>query len=178
MIYILLIGGVLFVSGVFCAWVIFKAFGYIYSYFFWGAINVPTTDEKVEQIIKILDLKGKNKAVDLGSGDGRLIIALAKSGVEAHGYEINPFLVSLARKNIQKINLESRAFIYLKNFWLEDLSQFDVIVLFGMSHMMGKMKKKLKKELKPGAIIVSNYFTFPDWQPDRSKNDVYLYIKK
>ena len=104
MIYILLIGGVLFVSGVFCAWVIFKAFGYIYSYFFWGAINVPTTDEKVEQIIKILDLKGKNKAVDLGSGDGRLIIALAKSGVEAHGYEINPFLVSLARKNIQKIN--------------------------------------------------------------------------
>ena len=111
MIYILLIGGVLFVSGVFCAWVIFKAFGYIYSYFFWGAINVPTTDEKVEQIIKILDLKGKNKAVDLGSGDGRLIIALAKSGVEAHGYEINPLLVSLARKNIQKINLESRAYI-------------------------------------------------------------------
>ena len=88
---------------------LFKIIGYGYSYFFWGAINVPTTEKRVWQMIGFLDLNKAGKAVDLGAGDGRLIIALAKAGIEAHGYEINPFLVSLARKNIKEAGLEDKA---------------------------------------------------------------------
>ena len=154
-----------------------KIIGYIYSYFFGGAIYVPTTEEKVKQMIDILDLKSAKKAVDLGAGDGRLVIALAKAGIEAHGYEINPFLVSLARKNIRKAGLENKAFMHLKNLWQENLEEFDVVALYGMKHMMRKLEKKLDKELKTGAMVVSNHFIFPKWAYSKKEDNIYLYIK-
>jgi len=157
---------------------LFKIIGYAYTYFFWGAINVPTTEKRVVQMISFLDLNPSGKAVDLGAGDGRLIIALARAGVEAHGYEINPFLVSLARKNIREAGLENKAFMHLKNLWQKDLGEFDIVVLYGMKHMMGKLEKKFEKELKPGAKIVSNYFVLPTWKPERAEDSIYLYIKK
>jgi len=157
---------------------LFKILGYIYTYLFWGAINVPSTEEKVKQIINIVDLSGKKKAIDLGSGDGRIVIALAKAGIEAHGYEINPFLVARAKKNIKKAGLKNKAHVYLKNFWQENLGEFDVVVVFGMKHVMAKLEKKLEKELKPGAVVVLNYFTFSKWKPEKMEDDIYLYIKK
>jgi len=157
---------------------LFKMIGYIYSYFFWGAINVPTTEKRVEQMIGFLDFNPVKKAVDLGAGDGRLVIALAKAGFEAHGYEINPFLISLARKNIREAGLENKAFVHFKNLWKADLGEFDAVVLYGMKHMMKKLEKKLEKELKPGVKIVSNYFTFPIWKPEKMEDNIYLYIKK
>ena len=174
-IYLLLTLFVLAVA--FIAIFLFKIIEYCYSYFFWGAIYVSTTEEKVKQMISILDLKGKQKAVDLGSGDGRLVIALAKAGIVAYGYEINPFLVSIANKNIKNAGVEGKAFVYHKNLWKENLGEFDVVVIYPMAHMMKKLEKKLEKELKPGAQVVSNYFTFPKWQHAKKENNVYLYIK-
>ena len=179
MLYVLLLIEVVFICAIAVFFIIlFKIFGYIYTYLFWGAINVPTTKEKVKQIINLLNPEGKKKAVDLGSGNGRLSIALAKAGFVTYGYEINPFLVKLSRKNIKEAGLDGKVFIRLKNFWNKDLSEFDVVVLFGMKHMMKKMEKKLQKELRPGAVVVLNYFTFPKWKPDKSKDGIYLYIKK
>jgi len=155
-----------------------KIWGYAYPYFFWGAIDVPTTEKRVEQMVGFLDLKSAKKAVDLGAGDGRLIIALADAGVEAHGYEINPFLVLKARKNIREAGLEKKAFMHLKNLWRADLAEFDVVVLYGMRHMMRKLEKKFEKELKPGVKIVSNYFTLPTWKPERVEDNICLYIKQ
>ena len=157
---------------------IFKIVGLAYSYFFWGAINVPTTEKRVSQMINLLDLSLAKKAVDLGAGDGRLIIALAEKGIEAHGFEINPFLVSEAQKKIKEAGLEERAFMHFKNLWNENLEEFDVVVVYGMWHMMKKLEKKLDKELKPGAIVVSNYFTFPKWPHVKEEDKIYLYIKK
>ena len=155
-----------------------KIWGSAYSYFFWGAINIPTTEKRVEQMIGFLNLDSIKKAADLGSGDGRLVIALARAGVEAHGYEINPFLVLLARKNIKKAGLENKAFVYFKNFWLEDLGKFDAVIVYGMKHMMKKMEKKFEKELRPGTQIVSNYFALPTWHLDKENERIYLYVKK
>ena len=156
---------------------LYKIIFYIYSYFFWGAIYVSTSDEKVEKMIGFLDLKKIKKAADLGAGDGRFVIALAKEGIEAHGYEINPFLVLLARKNIKKAGLENKAFMHLKNLWQTDTRDFDVVFLYAMKHMMKKLEKKLNKELKPGASIVSNYFVFPNWKPEKSEESITLYVK-
>lgn len=149
-----------------------------YPYFFWGAIYVPSLDEKVNRMIKFLEIKPGQKIADLGAGDGKLVIAAAKAGAEAYGYEINPFLVSLAKKNIKKAGLENKAFVYCKNLWSLDLRDFDAVVVYGMTHMMKKLEKKLEKELKPGARVVSNYFTLPAWKPDKIEDKVYLYIKK
>jgi ribosomal protein L11 methylase PrmA len=154
-----------------------KIFKYVYPYLFWGAIYVPTTRERVEKMVEFLETKPGQLAVDLGAGDGRLVIALANAGAVAQGYEINPFLVSLATENIKKAGLEGKAFVYYKNLWRQDLKNFDAVVVFPMSHMMRKLENKFEKELKPGARIVSNYFALPTWQPEKQEENIYLYIK-
>ena len=116
--------------------------------------------------------------VDLGAGEGRLMIALAKAGATVHGYEINPFLVAKAKENIKKVGLENEVFIFCKNLWKQDLKEFDAVAIYPMGHMMKKLEKKFENELKPGTKVVSNYFTFPNWKPARAENNVYLYIKK
>src|SRR3990167_6554218 len=97
---ILIISSILFVflSAVF----ILRFFEAFLPFIFWGAIYVPTGRTKIKKIIELANIKPGDRAVDLGSGDGRLVIALAKSGGESHGYEINPWLVRLARKNIRQ----------------------------------------------------------------------------
>jgi ribosomal protein L11 methylase PrmA len=150
----------------------------LYTYFFWGAIYVPTSEEKVEKMVKFLKIKPGQTVVDLGSGDGRLLIALAKAGANAYGYEINPLLVTSARKNIKKAGLGDKAFVYCKSLWRQDLKDFDAVVVYPMAHMMRKLEKKFERELKSGVKIVSNYFTLPTWKPDKVEDNVYLYIKK
>lgn len=156
---------------------LFKAIGFAYSYFFTGAVNVPSTEEKIKQMMSFVDFKPGIKAVDLGAGDGRLIIALAEKGIEAHGYEINPFLVSAANKKIKEAGLDHKAFMHSGNLWKVNLKDFDLVMLYGMSHMMAKLEEKFDRELKSGAIVISNHFILPTWKPSRVEDGIYLYIK-
>jgi len=142
---------------------------------FWGAIYVPTKKEKIEKIIRLAEIKPEEKAVDLGSGDGNLVIALAGAGAEAHGYEVSPVLVCKSRKNIQKAGLEGKAFIHWGNFWRADLSEFDIVIVYGMKHVMKRLEEKLRKELRQDARIVSNNFKFPNWPQAREEDGICLY---
>ncbi len=144
---------------------------------FLGAFFASSKKEIVEKIVLISDVKPGEKAIDLGSGDGRLVIALAKAGAEAHGYEVNPILVWLSKKNIKKAGLEGKAFVHLKNFWIVDFSQFDVVMVYGISYIMKRLETKLKRELRPGSRVVSNYFVFPNWQHSKKEDNVYLYVR-
>lgn len=175
MFIILIILSILFVF--LLAVFILRFFEAFLPFIFWGAIYVPTSWPKIKKIIELADIKPGDKAVDLGSGDGRLVIALAKSGAESYGYEINPLLVRLARKNIRKEKVADKAVIHLESFWGKDLSHFNVITVYGMKHVMWRLEKKLKKELKPGARVVSNGFEFPSWPPSKTEEGIYLYIK-
>ncbi|MBI5152062.1 class I SAM-dependent methyltransferase, partial [Candidatus Peregrinibacteria bacterium] len=118
------------------------------------------------------------KVVDLGSGDGRVVIAFARKGIEAHGYEINPILVWLSRKNIKKAGLKKKAFIHTKNFWTNNFSKFDIVVIYGISHIMRMLERKLQKELKPGSRVICCIFPFRKWQCAKKDEGVYLYVKK
>jgi len=152
-------------------------FAFIPVIFFWGAVYLPTKKEAMEEMIALANIKPGEKAVDLGAGDGRVVVCLAKAGLEAHGYEINPVLVLLAKINIRKAGLRGKAFIHFKNFWQEDLSRFDVVAVFGIGHIMDKLEKKLDKELRKGARVVSNSFSFPNWKPSKKEKGVFLYEK-
>lgn len=156
---------------------VYFMFFYIIPTLLGGAFFAKSKQEIIDKMVLFSNVKPSEKAVDLGSGDGRLLIALAKRGAEAHGYEINPFLVRLSRKNIKKEGLADRAFVHFKNFWSIDFSQFNVVTVYGISFIMKNLELKLKKELKPGSRVVSNHFVFPDWQYKRSENNVYLYEK-
>ena len=122
------------------------------------------------------NIEGKRVA-DIGSGDGRIIIAFAKMRAIADGFEINPVLVKLSQNKIKKFKLENSARIFKENFWKKDFGEYDVVTVFGVKNIMKKLEEKLQKELKPGAIVVSNYFTFPNWKPERIEKGITVYMK-
>jgi hypothetical protein len=140
-----------------------------------GAVYVPSADERIQTMIDLLKLKKGQIMTDLGSGDGRVLIAFAQKGIEAHGYELNPILVRRAKENIRQAGLEKKAFVHWQSFWDVDFSQFDAVTVYGIPYIMKELEKKLWGNLKKGAKIASNAFTFPNWKPKQNKNDVYLY---
>lgn len=140
-----------------------------------GAPFVPIDTAVLKKMVALLRVQPGEKAADLGSGDGRVVIELAKAGAKAQGYEINLFLVLASRRNIRKAKVSGEASIYWRNFWRQDLSSFQVITLFGMPHMMKRLQEKLTKELKPGARVVSHQFMFPDWPVSQQEPQLYLY---
>lgn len=140
-----------------------------------GPFYVPTRRKYVPRIIAMLELKGGERIVDLGSGDGRLLVALAEAGAEAHGFEHNPLLVMRSKKTIKTRGLEDRAFVYMSNFWNADISGYDGVVVYGIPYIMQRLEEKLQKELRPGARVVSYSFPFPNWEPAAKEKAVYLY---
>lgn len=143
---------------------------------FIGAPFVPANRLTVKKMVGIAgSLKGK-KVVDLGSGEGRVVVAAALSGAfEAHGYEINPVLVLVSWWNIYRAGVRGKAFVHWGSYWGKDLASFNVVFVYGICHIMNRLEKKLDEELKPGTIIVSNSFTFPNWKYQKTDNNVYLY---
>jgi protein-L-isoaspartate O-methyltransferase len=137
---------------------------------------VPARPAKVGLMTKLAGIKAGERAVDLGSGDGRIVIAFARAGAQAHGFEINPALVILSRLNILRAGLKGRAFIHWKSFRGQDFSAFSVVAVYGLPHIMKNLEAKLRKELKPGARVVSLAFPFPSWRHFKKEESVYLYI--
>lgn len=142
-----------------------------------GAPYAPIGKEKTDVMLSLLDIKTGDKAVDIGAGDGRIVIALAQKGIEAHGYEINPLLVLLAKYNIRKHHLKGKAFVHWADFWKIDFSVFTTITIYLCPHIMARLEKKLQMEIKKGTRIAVNYYSFPDWKPAKQKDRIFLYTK-
>lgn len=121
----------------------------------------------VERIMKLAGpLEGKT-FYDLGSGDGRLVISAAMRGAKAYGVEIDTLRVWYSRLWLKFLRLSHQAKIIQKDFFYVDLTNADVITLFLLQSTNQFLKKKLLKELKPGAKIISYGFTFENWQPTK-----------
>jgi SAM-dependent methyltransferase len=158
--------------------IVLAAFALVFLVFFplgRGAVYVPSSPEKALLLAELSGAAGGQRAADLGSGDGRVVIALARRGAEAHGFEVNPILVLLARRNIRRAALQERAFIHWKSFWRADLSGFDVITLFQGSFVMRRLEAKVRRELAPGARVVSDYWGFPTLAAEKTAGTVSCY---
>ncbi len=153
----------------FLSFILFPIFG--------GAPFLPTHRARIRRALKLARIRPDQKIADLGAGDGRILIACAKKGAKTYGFEINPFLVWKAKLNVKKAGLGDLAVCQWKSFWNQDLSSFDVVFIYGITHIMKKLEKKLQKELKPGAKVVSFIFSFPNWQPETKENGIYVYGK-
>lgn len=142
-----------------------------------GAFYAPSRQHKIQQMLMLAgSLKGK-RAVDLGSGDGRVMVALAKAGAKVTGYEINPLLVFISRCLLRLRGVHHQAHVTRQDFWTASLRNVDVVVIFGIGWIMKDLEQKLCAELKPGAVVISNVFAFPTWTPTRHARGVYLYEK-
>lgn len=143
-----------------------------------GPVYVPSSDDRLQTMLELAKIKTQDKIIDIGSGDGKIVFALAEQGHNATGVDINWWLVWRARARARHKKLTSKTTFIRGNFWNVDFSKYDVLFLYGTTYIMKKLEKKLQAELKPGARVVSNYFKFPNWKPAQEKNQVRLYIKK
>jgi protein-L-isoaspartate O-methyltransferase len=144
---------------------------------YYGAPFEPTDRDALNRMIRLSRVRKGDKVADLGSGDGRVVTEFAKIPrvKEAHGFEINPFLVVVSKMRIKKLGLEKKAFIHWKNMWGQNYREFDVISVFQISYIMERLGKKLKREMKKGSRIVSNVWKFPNLKLKKSENNVHLY---
>lgn len=140
-----------------------------------GAIYDPSTHAKAELIAEFASITAGERAADLGSGDGRVLIALAKRGAEAHGYEINPILVLRSRFNIRNSGVSNRAFVHWKSFWRADLSQYQLVTTYQVGFIMGRLESKVMREMDTGTRVVSHHWRFPHLIPEKIMQDLYLY---
>ena len=138
---------------------------------------IPSHQTSVHAVVFLANVRLGEKTVDLGAGDGRVVIAFAQKGAEAHGFEINPFLVLKARRAIRRAGMNGKAFIHWGNFFYHDLSSYDVITIFISPMVMKLLEKKLKRELKKDGKIISLRFPFPHWSCTDQKGEQYLYTK-
>lgn len=135
---------------------------------------VPVPRAAINTMLKLADLKPTDALIDLGSGDGRIVFAAAKSKAGCIGVEINPLLYWYSR--IKKFvlgmnNVEFRR----EDLWKSDVSAATVITIYFIPSRMDKLQEKLQKELRPGARVVSYKFKFEDWGMEDWDGDVYLY---
>ncbi len=128
-------------------------------------IWVPTPDELVVKMLEIAEVKSNDIVVDLGSGDGRTVIAAAKLGAQAIGIEFNPDMVNLSKQNAREAGVEALTKFICTDLFEYDLSKATVITMFLLPQINLKLRPILLG-LKPGTRIVSNTFTMDNWEPD------------
>lgn len=139
---------------------------------FVGAPFVPTFSKDLKKIFDDIKLPKNSLIVDLGSGDGRLLVIAAKKGFRAIGYEINPILFIITKIRLLKYN---NANVYLKNFWYADISKADLVFSFLATRYMPKLENKLLKELKAGSYFVSYAFELPNIKLIKKSKSAHYY---
>ena len=132
------------------------------------SVFVPTPHDVVEKMLGLADVEKKSLVYDLGSGDGRIVIAAAKNhGCRAVGYEIDKELVTLSREQVAKAGVAELVAIERGDIFDVDLKQADVVAVYLLPKQLELLIPQFQK-LKPGARIVSHQFEIPGIKPDRT----------
>jgi hypothetical protein len=139
-----------------------------------GGAPIPSRTSTVQAMLTLANLQPGEALYDLGSGDGRILFAGAARGARCYGFEINPFLYFYTKVRAFLLGTHNVS-VTRENFWLQELSDADVVSAYLVPHLMERLKNKLKAELKPGTRIVLAVYPFPDWEPEARQGLAYLY---
>jgi len=132
---------------------------------------VPTTDEAVRAMLKLADVKNTDIVYDLGCGDGRIVIAAAKTyGARGVGIDIDPARIREAKENAKKAGVENLVRFEENDLFQADFREATVVTLFLLRSINLKLRPKLLQELRPGTRVVSNTFDMGDWRPDKEQS--------
>ena len=134
-----------------------------------GGPYVPTPQTVVDAMLDIAGVGPGDFVVDLGSGDGRIVLTGAtRHKASGMGVDIDGELVDIANASAQRLGVAQRVQFHRQDVFAADLSRATVLTLYLLPGMMERLRPKLLKELRPGTRIVSHDFDFGDWKPDRS----------
>ena len=129
---------------------------------------VSTPPEVVERMLALAGAGPGDYVIDLGSGDGRIVIAAAKLfGARGLGVDIDPRLVEVSRGNARRAGVAERAEFEERDVLRTDLSRATVVTIYLLPSLIDRLQPKLLDELRPGARIVSHAFAMKGWKPDR-----------
>lgn len=173
---------------IFCVFALALLVAHFYRVIILGnAPYIRTGKKLIDRIIQDIPFKDNARVYELGSGDGRFLRALAKKkNIQAIGFEnfILPYVISRVYKFITRSTVDIR----YQDLFKADLSGADYIFCYLITTQMDKLEAKLQKELKPGALIISNTFKFKNWPLEKEiiidpkkkyilSNKIFLYRK-
>lgn len=130
-------------------------------------IWVPTPQALIDKMLDAAKVTKDDYVIDLGSGDGRTVIAAAKRGASALGIEYNPDMVELSKANAEKEGVSARANFAKADIFESDFSKATVITMYLLPQLNLRLRPKIL-DLKPGTRIVSHAFTMDDWRADET----------
>lgn len=132
-------------------------------------IWVPTPNELIQKMLDMAKLTPSDVHFDLGSGDGRTVIAAAKRGTKSVGVEYNPDMVELSNRSAQKEGVTARAEFIRGDIFETDFSRATVLTLYLLPSLNLKLRPTILK-MKPGTRVVSHAFTMGEWSPDQTES--------
>lgn len=162
--------------------------GIIFLFFLFDGIKsqqldvpyVPTPSAVVEKMLDVTNVGPGDYVIDLGSGDGRIVIAAAKRGAFGHGIDLNPVRVREAEENAVKEGVGDRVIFIEGDLFEADFRRANVITMYLLSTVNLKLRPHLLENLRPGSRIVSHDFNMGDWEPDEhirvDNRDVYYWV--
>lgn len=127
---------------------------------------VPTPQEVVERMLKIAKVGAADYLIDLGSGDGRIVITAAKKyGARGFGVDLDPDRIRESNENARRAGVTDRVSFHQQDLFATDLSQATVITMYLLPRVNIELRPKLL-QLAPGTRLVSHDFDMDDWKPD------------
>lgn len=131
--------------------------------------DVRTPLTVVNEMLRLADVTASDVVYDLGSGDGRILIAAARDrGARGVGLEIDPVLVAQSTERARRLGLADRLSFRQQDLFEADLTPATVVTLYLSPDLNRRLRPKLLSELRPGARIVSHNFDMGDWAPART----------
>jgi protein-L-isoaspartate O-methyltransferase len=136
----------------------------------WRVPFITTPPEVVERMLHIAGTRADDLVIDLGSGDGRIVIAAAKSyGARGIGIELDGVLVERSIRNAELAKVSDKVRFVQGDVLVADISRATVVTAYLLPALMVQLQPRFIDELAPGTRIVSHAFTMAGWAPDRTE---------
>jgi len=141
---------------------------------------VPTPDFVVEEMLDMAGVGPGDYVIDLGCGDGRIVIAAAQRGAFGHGVDLDPKRIEEARKNAEEEGVADNVVFVEENIYETDFSKANVITMYLFPTINIKLRPSLLEKLEPGSRLVSHDFSMDDWKADKhvrvNDHSVYFWV--
>jgi hypothetical protein len=133
-----------------------------------GGPYVPTPQSVVDEMLKLADVRKEDFVIDLGSGDGRIVLTAARRfQARGMGVDIDGELVEQSNAAAEREGLDDLVQFHQRDVLQTGIGEASVLTLYLLPNMMASLRSKVLSELKPGSRVVSHDFEFGDWHPDR-----------